>query len=179
MERVIRSDIRQHLDDHNILSPFQHGFRKKHSCETQLLLTTNDITKLHDQNLQVDIAILDFSKAFDVVPHNRLLNKLNYFGINGNVQNWIKSFLMGRTQRVLVKGEFSDDEEVASGVPQGTVMGPLLFLLYCNHLPGVISPGTRVRLFADDCLIYRPVQSLRDQLILQQDLDSLVKWRVD
>ncbi len=79
----------------------------------------------------------------------------------------------------MVNGEFSDDEEVASGVPQGTVMEPLLFLLYCNHLPGVISPGTRVRLFADDCLIHSPVQSLQDQLILQQDLDSLVKWSVD
>ncbi len=86
---MIRSDICQHLDDHNILSPFQHGFRKKHSCETQLLLTTNDIAKLHDQNLQVDIAILDFSKAFDVLPHHRQLNKLNYFGINGNIKSWI------------------------------------------------------------------------------------------
>ena len=153
MEHVICSQVRGHLDRQNILSRFQHGFRSKHSCETQLLITTHDITSLHDNNLQVDIGILDFSKAFDVVPHQRLLNKLSYYGISGKTHQWIKNFLIGRTQNVLVDGHLSDPADVGSGVPQGTVLGPLLFLLYINDLPLILSPGTRIRLFADDCLI--------------------------
>ena len=112
MEHVICSQVRGHLDRQNILSRFQHGFRSKHSCETQLLITTHDITSLHDNNLQVDIGILDFSKAFDVVPHQRLLNKLSYYGISGKTHQWIKNFLIGRTQNVLVDGHLSDPADV-------------------------------------------------------------------
>ena len=98
-----------------------HGFRSRHSCETQLLLTTHDLMQQRDLGHQVDVAILDFSKAFDTVPHKRLLGKLELYGITGNVHRWITHFLVGRNQSVVVDGARSKDEEVKSGVPQGTV----------------------------------------------------------
>ena len=176
MEHIICSHVRDHLDSHSILSPFQHGFRSKHSCETQLLLTVHDIASIHDNNIQVDIGILDFSKAFDVVPHQRLLNKLDHYGINGSIHTWIGSFLGGRSQKVVVDGHKSKPAPVASGVPQGTVLGPLLFLLFINDMPSEVTQGTRIRLFADDCLIYRPIHCLKDQLTLQRDIDRLMDW---
>ena len=126
--------------------------------------------------MQTDMAILDFSKAFDVVPHQRLLNKLENYGIKGPVKNWISNFLEGREQQVIVDGSFSESATVNSGVPQGTVLGLLMFLVFINDLPEVITYGTRVRLFADDCLVYRPIRNQHDQIILQQDLDSLSQW---
>jgi len=124
--------------EHGILTPANHGFRKGHSCETQLLLTTHDILKHRDAGKQIDVTVLDFSKAFDTVPIRRLQGKLEFYGINGPILKWIESFLTGRTQSVLCDGEHSDGEKVLSGVPQGTVVAPLLFLLHINELPAVI-----------------------------------------
>ena len=176
LEHIICTQIRGHLDKHGILSPFQHGFRARHSCETQLAVTFHDLADLNDQMHQIDIAILDFSKAFDVVPHTRLLNKLQFYGISSEVCNWIREFLSGRKQRIMVDGVFSQEESVDSGVPQGTVLGPLLFLLFINDITNGLSTGTRIRLFADDCLVYRPIRSIQDQLTLQSDLSSLEGW---
>ena len=176
MEHIVCKHIRKHLAQHDILSPFQHGFRSKHSCETQLLITTHDIASIHDESLQCDIGVLDFSKAFDTVPHHRLSNKLEHYGIDGKILGWINAFLNGRTQQILVDGVISESAQVKSGVPQGTVLGPLLFSLYINDLPDSLSPGTRVRLFADDCLVYRAIRTVEDQLTLQRDIDSLLIW---
>ena len=176
LEHCICTHVRGHLDAHGILSPANHGFRKNHSCETQLLLTTHDLLRLRDQGYQVDVAILDFSKAFDTVPHKRLLGKLEHYGIKGNVHRWIGNFLSGRKQSVVVDGSFSRQEDVLSGVPQGTVLGPLLFLLHINDLPASVDPDTRCRLFADDCLLYRKIESIEDQLALQNDLRRLQLW---
>ena len=158
------------------MTPANHGFRKGHSCESQLLLTTHELLKYRDAKLQVDIGILDFSKAFDTVPHKRLLAKLRLYGIHGNVLRWIASFLQDRRQLVVCDGEKSEYSPVTSGVPQGTVLGPLLFLLHINDLPSVVDPGTSVRLFADDALIYRTINSIEDQVVLQQDLNRLESW---
>ena len=176
LEHIICSQIRDHLDRHRILSPFQHGFRGRRSCETQLAVTYHDLAELNDQMLQVDIGILDFSKAFDVVPHTRLLNKLKFYGLSEEVISWIREFLHERKQKVMVDGVFSQEEKVDSGVPQGTVLGPLLFLLFINNIPDGLTSGTRIRLFADDCLVYRPIRSPADQQILQNDLLCLEKW---
>lgn len=129
---------------------------------------------IFDRKRQIDVAVLDFSKAFDVVPHQRLLGKLQHCGIDGRPLEWIADFLSGRTQRVVVDGSYSGWSPVRSGVPQGTVLGPLLFLVYINDLPDCIE--SRVRLFADDCLVYREINSVDDQLALQRDLDSLEEW---
>ena len=176
MEHIVCKHIRKHLDKHNILSPFQHGFRSKHSCETQLLVTTHDIASIHDESLQCDIGVLDFSKAFDTVPHHRLSNKLDHYGVDGKTLGWINAFLNGRTQQTLVDGVISEAAPVKSGVPQGTVLGPLLFSLFINDLPDCLSAGTRVRLFADDCLVYRAIRTVEDQLTLQRDINSLLIW---
>ena len=148
LEHIVCRQILNHLEQHNILTSLQHGFRSGHSCETQLITTTNDIMKTFDRKEQTDLVILDFSKAFDTVPHRKLLHKLNHYGIDGKVNNWIKAFLMDRQQQVMVEGEFSDSCSVDSGVPQGTVLGPLLFLCHINDLPNCVK--STVRLFADD-----------------------------
>lgn len=175
-EHVLCTHIRSHLDQHGILTSANHGFRAGHSCETQLLLTTHDLLKCRDQGHQIDVGILDFSKAFDTVPHRRLINKLRLYGLEGVTVNWIQAFLSNRRQLVVCDGTKSVYTKVTSGVPQGTVLGPLLFLLHINDLPAVVDPGTTVRLFADDALIYRTIHSIEDQVTLQQDLSRLQEW---
>ena len=164
------------MEEHNLMSCLQHGFRKGHSCETQLLLTLDDLFMSYNKKTQVDVGVLDFSRAFDTVPHERLLGKLAHYGIKGPIQQWIRAFRTDRTMWVTVDGASSPATRVLSWVPQGTVMGPLLFLIYINDLPSNVSPGTTVRLFADDCLVYRDITSEEDQLTLQKDLAALQDW---
>ena len=135
--------------------------------------------KQRDSGKHLDVIILDYSKAFDTVPHRRLLCKLHHYGIKGHLLRWIEEFLVGRTQSVLVDGTKSPEEAVLSGVPQGTVLGPLMFLLYINDMPSQVQRYTRCRLFADDSLLYRVMDSTLDQVQLQQDLKNLEKWAVD
>ena len=163
-----------HADKHKILYPMQHGFRRKLSCETQLLEFTDDITINMDKGSQTDCLIMDFSKAFDKVSHSLLIHKLRHYGINGKTNTWINSFLNGRKQRVVVEGEISDCVPVASGVPQGSVLGPSLFLFYINDIP--LGLTSTVRLFADDTIVYLAITSDADSGKLQQDLDKLARW---
>ena len=177
LEHIICHHIWEHLEQYNVLTDFQHGFRKRRSCETQLIVTLHDLVTAVNEGRQVDAFILDFSKAFDRVPHERLLYKLNHYGIQGNLLAWIKNFLTQRTQSVTLEGVTSRSCPVTSGVPQGTVLGPLLFLLFVNDLPRGISSS--IRLFADDCLLYRTINDIGDGLSLQRDLDALSKWEKD
>ena len=118
--------------------------------------------------------ILDFSKAFDTVPHTRLLRKLDHCGVRGNIHGWLESWLTTREQQVLVDGEKSRSVKIKSGVPQGTVLRPLMFLLYINNIGENI--GSSVRLFANDSLIYMAVSSRNDCQRLQDDLTTMVNW---
>ena len=177
LEHIISSNIRAHLDQHDILNDFQHGFRKHHSCETQLIATLEDLSSGIDQKQQIDCLILDFSKAFDVVAHRRLIYKLGWYGIQGTTNTWIESWLTSRTQAVVIDGERSTDATVDSGVPQGTVLGPLLFILYINDIADNISSS--IKLFADDCLLYRQINTKEDAALLQKDLDILTQWSSD
>ena len=158
----------------NILTPKQHGFRKHHSCTTQLILATHDWAKAVDAGHQVDIAICNFSKAFDTVPHERLKAKLHMYWIHGKVRYWIINFLTQRKQRVVINSTSSEWDEVTSGVHQGTVLGPLIFLLYINDITDNLH--SEIRLFADDCILYNVVKSTADCEKLQKDIDLLAEW---
>ena len=126
---------------------------------------------------QTDVIIMDFAKAFDKVPHRRLLYKLHYYGIRGSTHQWIASWLSERFQKVVLDGQASDPVPVLSGVPQGSVLGPVLYLIFINDLPDNIRLS--VRLFADDCVLYRNIKTLTDCQILQDDLNSLGQWETD
>ena len=163
-----------HLEDQGILNAKQHAFRKGHSCETQLINVIDDWAASIDERKQTDIFILDFEKAFDTVPHELLKCKLQKYGVRKNILNWIDSFLSDRKQCVVVNGAKSGYEPVASGVPQGTVLGPILFLVHINDISEHVSSD--IRLFADDCVCYRTINSKEDCKELQKDIDTLGNW---
>lgn len=174
MEHIIVSNMMDYFDTHSILCPQQHGFRSKHSCETQLIGFTQEISDSLDQGQQTDVIVMDFSKAFDKVDHHKLVHKLKLLGVHSHVTTWIKDFLHNRSQQVLVENKVSDRLPVLSGVPQGSVVGPCLFLAYINDLPG--SVRSRVRLFADDTIVYLTIKSHSSTQSLQEDLHTLETW---
>ena len=174
LEHIIVHSMLDHFDRNKVLSNLNHGFRSGYSCETQLAVTMDELTQNYERGDQTDIIILDFSKAFDMVPHKLLLHKLERYGIRGPLLMWLNHFLTKRSMRVVVDGEYSKDADVLSGVPQGTVLGPILFLVHINDLPECVSSS--VRLFADDYLLYRIIKSHQDHLALQNDLKSLENW---
>lgn len=164
----------KHLENNEALTKFQHGFRSKRSCETQLIGLIQDLTSTMDSKMQTDMIVLDFAKAFDKVSHPRLLHKLRHYGIKGKHNQWITAFLESRTQAVVLENKYSDKVDVTSGVPQGSVLGPVFFLIYINDITDNMQ--STIRLFADDCTIYRPINNKNDQQILQSDLTNLTKW---
>ena len=132
----------------------------------------NDLARAYDRKHQVDIGVLDFSRAFDTVPHHKLLKKYSHYGITGPIHSWTESFLCNHHMWVTVEGA-SSTAEVDSGVPQGTMLGPLLFIFFINHLPQLFSQGTNIWLFEDHYLIYYQIKSPQNQDVLQRDPESL------
>ena len=126
-------------DNHGILTPANHGLRREHWCRTQLV-TIHDITKCLDHREQGDMAVFDFNKAFDNIPHQHLLSNLEFCGITGKAQNWIDAFLISRTQSMTIEGHCSRGDCVGPGVLQGAVLGPLLLLIFVSDLPNIVDP---------------------------------------
>ena len=173
MEEIIRDIVMQFLKRTNTLSKKQFGFIGGRSTVLQLLKVMDEWTRILDDGGEIDVIYMDFMKAFDKVPHRRLIEKLKCYGINGKLLNWVKEFLNGRKQRVVVNGCKSEWKEVISGVPQGSVIGPLLFVIYINDLPDEVQ--AEVYLFADDTKIFCKI--LDDgSSSLQEDLNKLQKW---
>ena len=172
MEHIVASHIMTHASNFDILNPFQHGFRRGLSCETQLIEFINDITINTDAGRQTDCLIMDFSKAFKKVNHSLLIHKLEHYGIRGKTNQW--NFLGNRSQSVVVEDETSTKIPVDSGVPKSSVLGLSLFLFYINDLPEGIASS--VRLFADDTIMYLTVSNNTDVEKLQHDLDQLSNW---
>ena len=162
------------LVKNKLITKSQHGFLKARSCLTNLLCFLEYITKWVDDRSPVDVVYLDFQKAFDKVPHQRLLIKLKAYGIGESMINWIQAWLTGRRQRVIVEGEISNWKPVLSGVPQGSVLGPILFLIFINDLDDDLS--SKVLKFADDTKVFRTVKTDTDKDTLQDDLTKLLKW---
>ena len=171
LERLIKDHMVDFLVKHKLLNSSQHGFLKARSCLTNMLCFLEEITKWIDVGSPVDIIYLDFQKAFDKVPHQRLLLKLK---AGDSITDWIEQWLTDRTQRVVVDGEVSNWKSVLSGVPQGSVLGPIVFLIYINDLDDSIT--SNVLKFADDTKLFRKVNTDGDKQHLQNDLDRLVKW---
>ena len=171
---MITSHLMNFAESNRMLFRNQHGFRKNRSCEKQLIEFVTDLSNELDRGVQTDACILYFSKAFDNVNHQTLLLKLANLGISFQVTAWIDAFLTDRVQRVAVDGDESDEAAVTSGVPQGSVLGPALFLFYINDLPDALN--STVRLFADDTILYN---SAINHSTLQDDLNCLEKWESD
>ena len=174
MEKLLKDSIMQHLVDNSLLSSKQFGFLFGRSTVTQLLRFLDDCLDKTVNGGVVDTIYMDFAKAFDKVPHKRLLHKLKAYGIKGNILGWIEAFLTDREQVVQVNGEKSDIAPVHSGVPQGSVLGPILFIIYINDLPEHVK--STIYLFADDTKIAHQVSSAEDSQQLIDDLNELSKW---
>ena len=177
LESLVKEDMVAFLDEERILSERQHGFVNRRSCLTNLLEAIEDWTREMDQGSAVDVIYLDYSKAFDTVPHKRLLHKLRAYGFTGKLLDWIRDFLFSRKMRVVIRGKSSDWRQVTSGVPQGSVLGPLLFVLYVNDIPVTVSSSSSM--FADDTKLWRKVTDQAGRDGLQQDLVGLRGWSED
>ena len=179
MEKCVFSQIFNHLENHNLLIPNQSAYRKNHSCETALIKIYNDVLSTLDSSTNVVVALLDFSAAFDTINHEILYKKLNnHFGIRGTALKWIKSFLSERLVKVKINQSFSSGRLWKHGVPQGSVLGPLLFCLYIQEIEEIINKyGLQFHIYADDIQIFCPLTSGSPELnILYNCLRDIRSW---
>lgn len=176
LESIIKDKVTQHLYDNCLIKSSQHGFMRKRSCLTNLLEFFERVTKELDAGNDMDIVYLDFAKAFDKVSHTKLLNKLKSYGIQGDILNWIHSWLSNRKQRVVLNGEFSEWILVLSGVPQGSVLGPLLFIIFIDDIDISALNISVLNKFADDTKLGQVMNTDADKEVLQNCLNSLCTW---
>ena len=178
MERIIQEDLIIRTSE--FINPDLHGFLSNRSCSTNLITLTDNIVSNLYNDVGTDIIYFDFTKAFDTVNHNLLLNKLkDKFNINARLLKFFVNYLKNRRQRVTLENVFSDYLPVQSGVQQGSILGPLLFVLFINDISIGISPNTNIGLFADDTKIWRSMEKEEDCVILQKDIDYLNQWCKD
>jgi Reverse transcriptase (RNA-dependent DNA polymerase)/Endonuclease-reverse transcriptase len=176
LESVIRDSIVEHMEQNGLIEGSQHGFVKTRSCATNLVEFLDNLTEIMEEGGSADAIFLDFAKAFDKVPKRRLLEKLKSIGIGGHLLVWIEKWLTDRQQRVVLNGETSGWEPVRSGVPQGSVLGPILFLIFIRDIDTTAAPGTTIKKFADDTKVARRVDTDGGAMELQQTLDRMSVW---
>ena len=174
MESSVRDKLVSHMMENQLFCDTQHGFVPGHSCMTQLLVTLELWSEILDVGDPIDVIYLDFRKTFDTVPHKRLLRKLEAYGIKGDTLTWIRNFLSCRRQMVVVNGKLSSWEEILSGIPQGSVLGPILFIIFINDLPDEVMCTANI--FADDTKLFHCINSQEYRVLLQDDLNRLVEW---
>ncbi len=174
LESLLRDEMMNFMFANNLFSSVQHGFLEARSCMTQLIAVMDKWSEMIEEGGSIDTVYLDFQKAFDTVPHQRLFKKLQSYGISGSLLAWIQAFLTNRRQRVMVDGGYSSWKSVSSGIPQGSILGPFLFVVFINDLPDYLS--NMVYMFADDTKVFAKVTDDGEQQSLQEDLDSLVEW---
>jgi hypothetical protein len=177
LESILKDAIVDHLNHHQLILGSQHGFTKGRSCLTNLLTFLEDVTKAVDGGVPVDAIYLDFAKAFDKVPHSRLARKLKSHGISGKLYAWINEWLNLRKQMVTLNGARSDIASVISGVPQGSVLGPILFIIFINDID--LNLSCNIIKFADDTKIYMQLKDEESHLQLQEDLQKLCTWSTE
>ena len=176
LESFIRDEIMKHMKTNNLFSDKQFGFITGRSTMLQLLKVMDIWTEILDQGGSLDAIYCDFMKAFDKVPHGRLIYKISKYGIDGNILGWIQNFLSGRTQTVTINDSKSKAAKVTSGIPQGSVLGPMLFVIYINDLPEIVDKDTFIFLFADDTKAWRHIKTPEDNVQLQKDIDKMIIW---
>lgn len=178
IERLVHNSLVQYIEEHNILPPLQSGFRKHYSTCTALLKVTSDIARSMDQSQVILLALLDFSKAFDSLDHNLIIAKLHYYGCNDIVLKWFSNYLNGRTQCVKIGEEISSARSIVQGVPQGSILGPLLFTIYTADLTSLLSE-CEYHMYADDTQLYissAPEQINNIATKLNYNIGVINKW---
>ena len=168
-----------YLQWHNLLSVYQSGFRSLHSTSTCLADVTNTLLKNIDDGQLTGLVFLDLEKAFDTLDHRLLLDKLTALGFSKVSVQWFNAYLTDRLQSVVVNGLTSDPQSICFGVPQGSLIGPLLFIIYINGLPSIVSL-CKIQLYADDTLLYASSSSVTDiEFMLSEDLKHIIEWLND
>ena len=175
-ESIVHKQIMNHLKRNNILCNLQHGFLNQRLTCTNLVSCWNNWTQSRDAKRPTDVIYTDLEKAFDSVVHSKLLRKTEAIGIIGDAHKLLENYLSSRVQQIKVEKSLSEPAPVISGIPQGTLLGPLFFIIFVNDLPGAISEDTSISLYADDAKIYKDCVSLFDCLTLYDDLISMNDW---
>ena len=177
-ERVIRQELLIKCD--GMIDPRQHGFMESKSCCTQLVSFCDSLAVSMNDNIITDIIYFDFQKAFDSVNHDKILHKLKYqYNIDGSLLRFFVNYLKERDQRVVIGNKMSSSCRVNSGVPQGSIVGPTLFILFLNDITEGLSPGTEITMYADDTKLWRKIYKKDDHWILQRDINHLLAWAIN